>query len=211
MLLDALQKFEWLIEPAEIYLDTGLKVVSSTKTDFWQSYREDFHKDNGHLFFSSSSGDFELNVKWSFSSISDFSQCGLMIRTDEFNWFKISIMAENSEVFVGSSVTNFGTSDLAIHSISSVSSIPTAYSSSTACSISVVNPSLSVGNIENIWYRLVCKDGGFTAYYSFDGINYQEARRFDLLKEAKTYMAGAYICCPSENKFSALLENIEVT
>jgi regulation of enolase protein 1 (concanavalin A-like superfamily) len=185
MLMDALRQFEWIKEPFEISLDTGLKIVSSSKTDFWQSYREDSHKDNGHLFFSYQEVDFELIIKWRFLSLSDFSQCGLMVRIDEFNWFKMSIMSEDGDAyFIGSSVTNFGTSDFARHAL--------------------------VNKCENIWYRLKFKNGGFTAEYSTNGGLFYEIRVFDLLKDTKNYMAGAYICCPSEKRFSALLEHIEV-
>lgn len=185
MLFDILQNFEWLNEPSEIYLDSGLKIVSAPNTDFWQSYREDFHKDDGHLFFIPAQGDFELNIKWSFLNLTDFSQCGIMLRIDEFNWFKASIMSKDGKnFFIGSSVTNFGTSDLATHAM--------------------------IEKVENIWYRIICKAGGFSAFYSIDGDDFNQIRIFDLLQDTTYYQVGAYACCPGAGRFAALLETVEI-
>ena len=50
--------------------------------------------------------DFILTLKWKFDELKKFSQCGLMLRIDERNWLKTSIMndtvAQNgNEIYVG--------------------------------------------------------------------------------------------------------------
>lgn len=181
MLLDALKNFEWLNEPGEVsFGEIGVKIKAQEKTDFWQDFRRNFHKDNGHLFYREASGDFILTVKWSFIDISGFCQCGLMGRLDEANWFKVSLMSERSDTpLLATSVTNFAVSDLATQNVSAERG--------------------------EIWYRVRAEKGVLTLSYSTDGNNFHQLRMFQLLKEYESLKVGAYICCPTERKFSALL------
>lgn len=185
MLLDALKNFEWMNEPQEMsFADIGVKIRAEEKTDFWQDFRHNLHQDSGHFFYREAAGDFELTVKWSFIDISGFCQCGLMGRIDENNWFKISVLAEDTNrCQLAGVVTAFGISDMALQPI----------------------------NSENgeIWYRLRSEKGIFSLAYSVDGKDYNEVRLFQPLKDCSALKVGAYICNPSERKFSALLSAMD--
>jgi len=186
MLLDALQDFEWENDPAEVtFGEAGMRIKSLPKTDFWQSYRQDFHQDNGHFFFKKISGNFTITVCWRFMDISGFCQCGLMGRINQFNWFKASVMSDGpGSPFIGSSLTNFGTSDLASERL------PTG--------------------TEEIWYRLQSKNNSLVLSYSLDGKEFYQIRLFEFSEDYKELQIGAYICCPSDKNFSALLDSIEI-
>lgn len=187
MLLDALKNFEWLNEPQEVsFTDIGVKIRSGERTDFWQDFRHGLHQDNGHFFYREATGDFELTVKWSFIDVSGFCQCGLMGRIDENNWFKLSILTEDAHrPQLAGVVTNFGISDMALQPI----------------------------NAENgeIWYKVRAEKGIISLSYSANGKDYVQARLFQPLKDVSALNVGAYICNPSERKFSALLAAMNFT
>lgn len=182
MLLDALKDFEWYNEPENVrFNDLGMVVTSRPKTDFWQSTHHQFHKDDGHFFFSRVNGDFTLDVKWHFENAGKFNQCGLMLRVDERNWFKLSLMSEkNEEPKLGTSLTNFGYSDWAILELAE--------------------------SIKDIWYRLKCYKGDYIAYYSLDGEVYKQLRLFHLVNDHSGIKVGAYVCSPQHSDFECVLE-----
>jgi len=186
MLLDALKDFEWLNEPSEVsFSDIGVKIRAHEKTDFWQDFRHSLHQDNGHFFYREMDGDFSMTVKWSFIDMSGFCQCGLMGRIDEANWFKMSLISETADPrILGVSVTNFGLSDWATQAVKAENG--------------------------EIWYRIKAEKGTITLSYSLNGKDFHQVRMFQPLKDFEKFMAGAYICCPRERKFSALLASVEL-
>ena len=187
MKFENLQNFEWLNEPENvIFSDMEMKIVAKAQTDFWQSKHHNFAKDNGHLFFFRTKNDFNLIVHWKAEKCASFNQCGIMIRIDDKNWFKASLMYQNcQEAEVGSCVTIRGHSDWA--------------------GVMLENePS-------HISYKLVRKNDDFMVYYSLDGVSYTRLRQFYLDTLGNELKAGAYICSPQENSFEAVLENIEIT
>lgn len=186
MLLDALKDFEWYNEPENVrFNDFGMVVNTRPKTDFWQSTHHNFHKDSGHFFFSRIDRDFELVVKWSFEKAYKFDQCGIMLRVDERNWFKISIMSEDAEkTKLGSSLTNFGYSDWAVVNLD----IP----------------------LKEIWYKLKRYNGDYIAYYSLDGIKYVQLRLFHLINDNNELKVGAYACSPQRSDFECVLEVLDL-
>ena len=98
MLLDALRDFEWLNEPLDVnFEETGMRVLTHNKTDFWQSAHHRVAKDNGHFFYTRRFDDFSFVVGWRFRIEGRFDQCGIMLRIDEKNWFKASIMYESPQ------------------------------------------------------------------------------------------------------------------
>ena len=115
MILENLKNFEWYNEPANVVFGSHeLEIVAAEGTDFWQSAHHNFFKDNGHFFFTKQTSDFSCVIKWRFDNAARFSQCGLMLRADGRNWFKISVMsADENNPEVGSCVTKDGISDWA--------------------------------------------------------------------------------------------------
>lgn len=186
MLLDTLRDFEWLNEPHDVsFNDQGMVVVSKPKTDFWQSLNHNFKKDDGHFFFSRCNSDFSLVVKWQFETISDFNQCGIMVRIDERNWFKASIMSESKEKpLLGSCVTNCGYSDWAAQDISP--------------------------EIKEIYFKVKRVNGDYIIFYSYDDILYKQIRLLHMINEIQDIKVGAYICSPQSFSFRATLEKIDL-
>ena len=113
MHFEQLENFEWYNDPENVRFENDAMVIyARADTDFWQSIHRGFKKDDGHFFFCRQKGDFFLTLKWKFDQIEKFSQCGIMLRIDERNWFKASLMNEQAgnNVFV-TSLTVGGHSD----------------------------------------------------------------------------------------------------
>ena len=187
MLLETLKDFDWMNEPEKVrFTDEGMHVVAKYRTDFWCCTRYNFRKDDGHFFFSYVLGDFCCDLNWSFDNPQNFDQCGLMLRVDVNNWFKISIMSENPQSpMIATSLTNCGYSDLA----------------------DVAIPS----GTKRVWYRLKKRKGCYTAYYSLDGEKYIQLRKFYLVNDNDDVKVGAYICSPQQEDFEAVLHAIEMS
>lgn len=187
MLLDALKDFEWYNEPENVrFNDWGMVINTKPKTDFWQSTHHNFKKDNGHFFFTRVSGDFSLVVKWHFDKAYAFDQCGLMMRIDERNWFKASLMSETADKpKLGSSLTNFGYSDWAV--------------------LDLQTP------VTEIWYKLICRQSDCIAYYSLDGQNYRQLRLFHLVNDGGEAKVGAYTAAPQRSDFECTLEVLDLS
>lgn len=145
MFLEQLRDFEWYNEPADVSFDErGMRVLSRARTDFWQSLHHRFSKDNGHFFFTRKTGNFSCTVKWNFETDGSFDQCGIMLRIDERNWVKASVMFENFRApLLGTCVTNAGSSDWASQEI-------------------------PIG-INQIWYQLKRINGDCVLHVSLDG------------------------------------------
>ena len=185
MLLDALRDFEWLNEPLDVNFDEmGMRVLTHDKTDFWQSAHHKFGKDNGHFFYTRHSGNFTFLVTWKFVSDGQFDQCGVMLRIDEKNWFKASIMYDNpGQPMLGSSVTNCGYSDWAAMDIPA--------------------------GVEEVSFKVKRLNGDYVIYYSLDGEVFKQIRVLHLINEQPEVKIGAYICSPRRAGFEATLTQIE--
>lgn len=186
MLLDALKRFEWYNEPENVrFNELGMVVNAKPKTDFWQSTHHNFHKDNGHFFFTRAMNNFTLTVKWHFEKAYQFDQCGLMLRVDERNWFKLSLMSENPTTpKLGSSLTNFGYSDWAVQELDKMP--------------------------QEIWYRLKRNGSDYIAYFSLDGFTYKQLRLFHLVNDNPEVKIGAYVAAPQRSDFECVLETLEL-
>jgi len=186
MLLDALKDFNWYNEPDNVrFTDGGMLIDVKKNTDFWQNNAHAVHKDNGHFFYTSQAGDFDLTVKWRASSPVSFAQSGLMIRVDSMNWGKIGFLSSGPDVpQIGTVVTNSGFSDWA------VSAVPVYQ--------------------EAFYYRAKRRQGDICFYFSLDGVNYRQIRLFRFLENPLIVKVGAYACSPQQGDFSCLLESLEL-
>ena len=182
MKLENLKDFEWYNEPENVFFrGEEMRVIAAPQTDFWQNSAHDVHIDNGHFFYKKSDQNFTLDVCWNFENADKFSQCGLMLRLDDLNWFKVSLMYnESSAVEVGSCLTVCGNSDWA-------------------------NVSLE-GAVHQMWYRLVRKGLDYVAFYSIDGEHFIKLRQFVL--KASEIKAGAYLAAPQRADFEAVLNDV---
>lgn len=181
MLLEQLLDFEWLNEPQEVnFQEGGMSILAQNQTDFWQNKSRNVHKDDGHFFFTRKCGNFTLTVKWSFVPLKNFQQCGIMLRFDEQNWMKASLMFEKPEVpKLGSCVCNCAFTDWALMSVPQ--------------------------NLSELWLRVKRQNGDYILFSSFDGENFQQIRLFNFLNENVEIKAGAYLCAPSADVFEPLL------
>lgn len=181
MLLDHLKDFEWYNDPFDVFFnDKGMQVTSFEQTDFWQSIHHKTERDNGHFFFTRKHNDFSFVACWEFDNISQFDQCGIMVRLDNRNWAKISIMNENNQnPKLGTCVTQKGYSDLVIQDIAQ--------------------------NTNKIWYKIKRINGDYLIFYSLDGIKFQQIRIFHFINELTEVKTGIYICSPHKKSFTATL------
>lgn len=185
MHFEALENFEWYNDPENVRFEDDAMIIYAKKgTDFWQSVHRKFKKDNGHFFFCRQSGDFFLTLKWHFDEMDKFSQCGIMLRIDERNWFKASLMNENADGnTLATSLTTGGHSDWAGFNLS--------------------------GDVKDIWYRLNRVGDDYIMSYSTDGIQFTKCRMF-YLQSYEEVKAGAYIASPNTDDFHAELSGLKL-
>ncbi|MBQ2811409.1 MAG: DUF1349 domain-containing protein [Alphaproteobacteria bacterium] len=185
MILENLKNFEWLNEPENvIFADKEMKIVAKKQTDFWQSKHHNFAKDDGHLFFLRTEKNFNVIVHWQAENTVNFNQCGLMIRVDDKNWFKASLMYQESQnPEIGSCVTLNGHSDWAGVMLNNTPS--------------------------EVWYKLVRKADDFMVYYSLDGKKFIRLRQFYMDTKDIELKVGAYICSPQNQGFEATLQDVD--
>lgn len=186
MLLEQLLEFEWLNEPEDVdFQDAGMKVTARKGTDFWQNKKHNVHMDNGHFFFTRKCANFTLTTHWEFDNIEGLNQCGIMVRADEQNWVKASILTESLQYpKLGSCVTNNGYTDWAAQNISK--------------------------DIKEIWFKLKRQNGDYLLFYSEDGEKFCQIRLFNLYQEDVEVKAGAYICAPKNEGYQAVLKGISI-
>ena len=185
MRLEALKDFEWLNEPENVvFHDKEMRIVAQRETDFWQSKDHHFHRDNGHFFYSKRRNNFTFTVKWQFEKLNPYHQCGLMVRIDENNWIKASVLYDNPKrPMLGSSVTQYGYSDWAAQDIPA--------------------------DISEVWFRIIRQQGDYMIYYSLDGLSFKQMRLAHLLSDMPEVKVGAYVCNPTQTDFEAVLSVLE--
>ncbi|MBR1604482.1 MAG: DUF1349 domain-containing protein [Alphaproteobacteria bacterium] len=185
MLLGDLQDFEWYNEPQNVRFQEQEMIVCAEKgTDFWQSRHHHYGVDNGHFFFTRRKGNFSFVLKWAFTACGAYNQCGLMLRVDENNWIKASMMYDNPDrPMLGTSVTQNGYSDWAAQDIPS--------------------------DLTSIWFKAKRLNGDYQIYYSLDGQNFKQIRVAHLINDLEEIKIGAYICNPKSDSFQASLSVLE--
>lgn len=186
MNFELLEKFEWYNDPENVRFeqDGGMVIFAKKGGDFWQSVHRGFKKDDGHFFFCRENGDFSLTLKWNFERLEKFSQCGIMLRIDERNWFKASLMNENAdENVLASSLSVGGHSDWSGFSLNKP--------------------------VEEIWFKLSRVGDDYVFFYSLDGIKFVKQRMF-YLKSYEEVKAGAYIASPNQSDFCAELSHLKL-
>jgi len=186
MHFELLENFEWYNDPENVrFEDDAMVIYARSGTDFWQSVHRGFKKDDGHFFFCRQAGDFFLTLKWTFHPLQHFSQCGIMLRIDERNWFKASLMNETADnTVLATSLSLGGHSDWA-------------------------GFNLKEANVTEMWFRLNRVDDDYIAFYSLDGVNFVKIRTF-YLKSYEEVKAGAYLASPNEDNFCAELSHIKL-
>lgn len=185
MLLDTLQHFEWLNEPANLnYNEAGMEILTAPQTDFWQHKQHHISKDNGHFFYCRQDGNFSSVVHWSFKDSGGFRQCGLMLRLDDRNWIKAGLMsADSDQPQIGTVVTAGGYSDWATTSTPEISN--------------------------EIWFKVKRLNGDYLLFYSADGQVYKQLRMLHFQSEYPEIKVGAYACSPQNQSFLCTLRAIE--
>ncbi len=186
MHFEVLENFEWLNDPENVrFEDDSMIIYARQGTDFWQSVHRGFRKDDGHFFFCRQTGDFFLTFKWRFGDLDKFSQCGVMVRIDERNWFKASLMNEYRDSSVlASSLTIGGHSDWSGFNFAN--------------------------DVCEIWFRLNRVGDDYIASYSLDGIQFTKFRMF-YMQSYEDIKAGAYIASPNRENFCAELSGIRLS
>lgn len=184
MNFEVLENFEWYNDPENVrFEDNSMVIYAKSGTEFWQSQQHNFKKDNGHFFYSRQNDDFILTLKWSFDAADKYSQCGIMVRIDERNWLKASMMNETKEDnILATSLTINGHSDWS--------------------GMSFDFP------IREIWFRLQRTNDDYVLFYSLNGINFNRLKMF-YLQSIEDIKVGAYIAAPNPEPFVAALSDIK--
>ncbi len=185
MLLEQLKDFEWLNEPDDVaFSEEGMSVLARPETDFWQNSGKGIHADSGHFFFIRKCGNFVMEAGWHFPKAENLEQCGIMLRFDEKNWLKASVMrdGETSSKLV-SCVTNSGYTDWAAQDISV--------------------------QADDVCFRVKRQNGEYVLFFSAGGEAFQQIRLFSFVHEDAEIKAGVYICSPRAAPFSAVLKKID--
>ncbi|MFI3241493.1 MAG: DUF1349 domain-containing protein [Alphaproteobacteria bacterium] len=186
MLLDYLKDFEWENEPYDIsFNENGMFVNAEENTDFWLNKSQKICKNNAHFFYTKKITDFECKASFEINDFSDFSQCGIMIKINENNVFKTSLMSQSkNNPKIGSSLTIAGFSDWAIYPLN---------------------------KIENkIYYKIKKVDNIFFIFYSTDNINFHQIRQFSFTEPLIDVKIGAYFASPSKKTYKSVLKSIEI-
>jgi hypothetical protein len=181
MKLENLKDFEWYNEPENvIFADHEMRIVARAKTDFWQSRHHGVSKDDGHFFYQRRRDDFECLIVVAAATGLRFRQCGLMVRVDALNWFKISFMAaQDTAPAVGHCLTQGGCSDWV--------SVPLeAY-------------------CPKMWYKVVRCGPDFVVFYSSDGERFVRLRQFSFISDCESVAVGAYFCSPDQTSAESTL------
>ena len=179
------EDFYWFNEPKQYRVGQGLEIVTKAETDFWQGTHYGFRRDDGHCLFTKVSGDFSLTTCVTSEPLTQYDQCGLMVRIDAQNWIKMSTEYETPELSrLGSVVTNLGYSDWATQDIAS----PPA----------------------EIWYRISRRGADLRLDYSFDGKEWHQMRIAHLHQEAETLEIGVYACSPVGKDFRCTFREVRI-
>ncbi len=184
MLLDCLKDFSWYNEPANVrFVEDGMLVETEPETDFWQNTGHNFHKDNGHFFYTRRQGNFSLTLKWHFETPAASDQCGIMLRLDNLNWAKAGFLSTDLRApQLGSVVTVKGCSDWAVWPLESLP--------------------------QDIWLRLRRCGTDFLFFASTNGENFRQIRMFSLPDATVELKVGAYACSPQRRSFECVLADI---
>lgn len=101
----------WHNEPASWSLDaTGLRLATSSETDFWRDTLYGFRRDSGHALLAPIEGDFTATVSFDGGYEALYNQAGIMLRRDETVWLKAGIEHSDGVANMSVVVTN-GVSD----------------------------------------------------------------------------------------------------
>lgn len=71
--------------------ESGLKLVTANRTDFWQTTFYGFERDNGHAFLKAVRSDFTVSAKLTGAYEQLYDQMGVMLRVDERFWIKAGV------------------------------------------------------------------------------------------------------------------------
>jgi regulation of enolase protein 1 (concanavalin A-like superfamily) len=177
--------FYWLNEPT-YRLAQGLMITTKPETDFWQRTHYGFQRDDGHCLLTHIDGDFTIETHTQFNPVSQYDQCGLMIRLDRENWIKCSVEYEDAmHSRLGSVVTNEGFSDWATQDMPS--------------------------STKAMHYLIERKGNDFLIRYALNHHEWHQMRIAHLRRCQKTLKIGIYACCPVGKGFDCQFNDIKIT
>jgi len=179
------EHFYWFNEPT-YRLDHGLMMTTKPETDFWQRTHYGFQRDDGHCLLTHIDGDFTIETHTQFNPVSQYDQCGLMIRRDNENWIKCSVEYEDTKNSrLGSVVTNEGYSDWATQDIPS--------------------------STRAMHYLIERKGHDFLIQYAFNHDEWHQMRIAHLRQAQENLQIGIYACSPVGKGFECQFNEIKIT
>ena len=96
----------WLNEPRNWKQENDhLSVFADSHTDFWRKTHYGFVRDNGHFYYETIAGNFEVETEFRGRYESLYDQAGVMVRLDETTWLKTGIEFVNGVHYLSAVVT----------------------------------------------------------------------------------------------------------
>ncbi|USB33779.1 DUF1349 domain-containing protein [Paenibacillus sp. YPG26] len=181
------EDYYWVNEPELVKWNENQGLVLTTKpdTDFWQRTHYGFQRDNGHCLFTKVAGDFAFAAEVSFAPVTQYDQCGVMLRVNKEHWIKASIEYENESFSrLGSVVTNRGYSDWATTDISN--------------------------DIKSMSYRISRRGQDVLIEYKAPEAEWKQMRIAHLHELAEIVEVGIYACSPRDRSFSCSVAQISL-
>jgi uncharacterized protein len=180
------REFSWLNPPAAFQLGKGLEITTAAKTDFWQKTHYGFQPDSGHCLLVDAAEDFCMSTQVEFTPVSQYDQCGLMVRLDKENWIKMGTEFENEQISrLGSVVTNLGYSDWATQDVPS--------------------------GRKRMSYRIHKNGADFLLENSQDGKVWNQMRIAHLHQPFSSLRIGIYACSPIGENFHCRFTRLDIT
>jgi regulation of enolase protein 1 (concanavalin A-like superfamily) len=173
----------WLNEPSIWQAEnSGLRVVTGLRTDFWRVTHYGFIRDNGHFYYQEWAGDFTAQVKVEGKYEALYDQAGMMVRLDAANWIKAGVEYTDGLPHFSAVVTR-EFSDWS------------------------VLPANSAGRV---WLRLTKLGSAVKIQYSVDGLSYPMLR-LAYFPDSRPIQVGLMCCSPEREGFEVEFSDFRIS
>lgn len=181
-----IKNLSWKNKP-ERYLVNDSKIIIETKpyTDLWSMTYFDYVKTNSPILSFKISKDFSMTLRVSYNFLENEDQCGMVVYSNDENWFKCCCMRLNENISLLSTTLTFhGYSDISSREIGS--------------------------GIKYMYFRISHRNDDFIVENSFNGLRFKHMRTFHLKMRLEYFNVGFYACSPLYSSFDATFDKIKL-
>ena len=171
--------FSWENPPKNFKASTsGMNLITSGNTDFWNDQL------NGHLYLTNVQGNFSMFAHVKFFPNSEVDQCGLIVRIDGMNWFKIVIEYHINQCSLCAVMTTRGYSDYSRQIVASTQ--------------------------QEMWFSIKREDTVFKLFSSSDGKNYKEFIFLQRPRYPRQISIGFCACSPCGSGCTCFFDQVQL-